>query len=57
MKDVDAVILAVAHREYQEMGIEKISAFCRKNRPILLDVKAVFDPQQAQALGINYWRL
>jgi len=57
LRDVDAVILAVAHREYMEMGLEKISALCRKTRSILLDVKAVFDPQQAQSMGITYWRL
>lgn len=57
MKDVDAVILAVAHREYQNMGIEKISSLCRKGRPILLDIKAVFNPEQAQSMGIAYWRL
>ncbi len=57
IKDVDAVILAVAHREYLELGIEKVSSLCRKSRPILLDIKAVFQPQQAHSLGINYWRL
>ncbi len=57
MKDVDAVILAVAHREYQDMGIEKVSSLCRKGRSILLDIKAVFSPEQAQSLGITYWRL
>jgi UDP-N-acetyl-D-galactosamine dehydrogenase len=57
MKDMDAVILAVAHREYQNMGIEKVSSLCRKGRPILLDIKAVFNPEQAQSMGIAYWRL
>ncbi len=57
IRDVDAVILAVAHHKYQEMGLAKISAFCHKSRPILLDIKAVFEPGQAQSLGINYWRL
>lgn len=57
IKDVDAVILAVAHREYQELGIEKISSLCRKGRSILLDIKTVFTPDQARALGITYWRL
>ncbi|MHB8137484.1 MAG: nucleotide sugar dehydrogenase [Smithellaceae bacterium] len=57
IKDADAVILAVAHRKYQEMGLEKVSALCRKGVPILLDIKAVFQPDEAQSLGINYWRL
>ena len=57
IKDVDAVILAVAHREYQELGIDRISSLCRKGRSILLDIKTVFTPDQARLLGINYWRL
>lgn len=55
--DVDAVILAVAHRAYQDMGLTRIAALCRKGCPILIDIKAVFEPQQARSLGINYWRL
>lgn len=57
IKDADAVILAVAHREYRELGLKKIAALCRKDHPILLDIKAVFEPDQARSLGINYWRL
>jgi UDP-N-acetyl-D-glucosamine/UDP-N-acetyl-D-galactosamine dehydrogenase len=57
IKDVDAVIVAVAHREYQTLGLRKISALCRKGRSILLDIKAMFDPGQAKSLGIHYWRL
>jgi UDP-N-acetyl-D-galactosamine dehydrogenase len=57
IKNVDAVILAVAHRNYQEMSITRIAALCRKNRAILIDIKAVFEPKHARLLGINYWRL
>lgn len=57
IKDVDAVVLAVAHRNYQEMGLARISGLCRKGRPILLDIKAIFEPETAGSTGINYWRL
>jgi UDP-N-acetyl-D-galactosamine dehydrogenase len=57
IKDVDAVVLAVAHRNYQEMGLSRIAGLCRKDRPILLDIKAIFDPETAISTGINYWRL
>ncbi len=55
--NVDAVILAVAHRHYQEMGLNKIAALCRKGSPILIDVKGVLDAEKAQSMGIQYWRL
>jgi UDP-N-acetyl-D-galactosamine dehydrogenase len=57
IKDVDAVILAVAHRNYQEMGLKRIAGLCRKGHPILLDIKAIFEPETASSTGINYWRL
>ena len=55
--DVDAVVLAVAHKAYANMGLKKIAALCRKERPIMIDIKAMFEPQDARILGINYWRL
>jgi UDP-N-acetyl-D-galactosamine dehydrogenase len=55
--DVDAIVLAVAHRVYQDMGLTRIAALCRKGCPMLIDIKAVFEPQQAHSLGIHYWRL
>ncbi len=57
IREVDAVILAVAHRTYQDMGLTRIAALCHKGCPILIDIKSVFEPAQARALGINYWRL
>jgi UDP-N-acetyl-D-galactosamine dehydrogenase len=57
IKDVDAVVLAVAHHNYQEMGIGRIAGLCRKDRAILIDIKAIFEPEHAHSLGINYWRL
>ncbi len=52
----DAVILAVKHDEYREMGLEGIATLMKEPR-VLLDVKAMFDRQQAQEVGFMYWRL
>jgi len=57
IKNVDAVVLAVAHSNYKEMGLSRISGLCRKNFPVLLDIKAVFEPEKARSSGFNYWRL
>jgi UDP-N-acetyl-D-galactosamine dehydrogenase len=57
IKNVDAVVLAVAHNNYKEMGLSRIAGLCRKNFPILLDIKAIFEPEKAKSSGINYWRL
>ena len=57
VQEVDAVIVAVAHQVYQHLGLPGMAGLCRKGRPIVVDVKAIFDPEEAQRLGIRYWRL
>ena len=57
IQEVDAVIVAVAHQAYQHLGLAGMSGLCRSGRPIVVDVKAIFDPEEARRLGIHYWRL
>ena len=54
---VDAVIVAVMHRPYKEMGLEKIAGLCSGGAPIIIDVKSAFSPEEAEKEGIIYWRL
>ncbi|MES9825636.1 MAG: Vi polysaccharide biosynthesis UDP-N-acetylglucosamine C-6 dehydrogenase TviB [Candidatus Thiodiazotropha endolucinida] len=44
----DAVILAVAHREFQQMGVEKIRTLCKENG-VLFDVKNVLPADAVDA--------
>ena len=37
----DAVIIAVAHECFKELGLEKIKRFCKKNN-VIFDVKYIF---------------
>jgi UDP-N-acetyl-D-galactosamine dehydrogenase len=46
--EYDAVILAVAHREFQQMGAEKIRAFCKENG-VLFDVKNILPANTVDA--------
>ncbi|MEE4357650.1 MAG: nucleotide sugar dehydrogenase [Desulfococcaceae bacterium] len=57
LKDMDAVILAVMHRQYKEMGLAQISRICRADSPLLIDIKSAFSPALAKELNIQYWRL
>lgn len=60
VKDVDCIIVAVAHNEFVSLGLEKIKTFF-SNRPdcekVLLDVKGLFDIKELDASGLKYWRL
>lgn len=57
VQDMSAVVVAVAHRNYVDLGIAGVAALCRPDRPIIIDVKAIFDPAEAKRLGIRLWRL
>jgi UDP-N-acetyl-D-galactosamine dehydrogenase len=57
ISNVDGVIITVAHNEYLEFGLSNIAAMCRDSAPMILDVKGIFNAQQAELKGSMYWRL
>ena len=57
LNGVDGVVLAVVHDAYRNMQISDIAGLCSTEPALLIDVKGVFSPQQAEELGITYWRL
>jgi UDP-N-acetyl-D-galactosamine dehydrogenase len=57
IQGVSAAIVAVAHQDYINLGLAGIAGLCCHDQPIIVDVKAIFDPQEARTLGILYWRL
>lgn len=52
----DAVVLAVAHRQYRELGVENLCALMN-GKPLLIDVKGLFDRSVLDQADIRYWRL
>ncbi len=57
LKDVDGIILAVAHRAYADMDSEKLLLPLRSQRDgVVIDVKCVLDRAKLPA-SIKYWRL
>jgi UDP-N-acetyl-D-galactosamine dehydrogenase len=58
LNGVDALVVAVAHSAYRDMGLAGLAAVCNKGQhPVIVDVKSTFDPGIAAELGIVYWRL
>ncbi len=60
LKDMDAVILAVAHDKYFELtqaDIDALYAPCDNSEKVLIDVKGVLDRKAYEAAGYCYWRL
>jgi UDP-N-acetyl-D-galactosamine dehydrogenase len=57
LNGVDALVLAVSHRLYREMGLARLAGLCGGPRAVVADVKSAFDPADAETEGIRYWRL
>jgi UDP-N-acetyl-D-galactosamine dehydrogenase len=57
LNGVDALVLAVSHRLYREMGLARLAGLCGGIRAVIADVKSAFDPADAETEGIRYWRL
>ena len=54
---VDAVVVAVGHHQYLKMGLVRLAGLCAAGRAIVVDVKSVFEPVNAEREGIRFWRL
>jgi UDP-N-acetyl-D-galactosamine dehydrogenase len=52
----DAIVAAVAHREYQALGVEDLGRKMIKGGAFI-DVKAAFDAAALQSAGYRVWRL
>ena len=58
VKDVDCVIIAVAHREFRDICIEDLKGLYAENSAgVLLDVKGIYGINGLQKSGLKYWRL
>ena len=55
-KKMDAVIIAVAHRQFREMSIKQIRDLMN-SKPVLIDVRGMVDQNQIQKNGIYYKKL
>ena len=50
---MDGVIVAVAHDEFKKMGLEDIGKFMNA-KPVLIDVRGMFDGEEAKRKGFYY---
>ncbi len=57
IKNMDAVILAVAHQEFVSLTKEQIDSFYGEGTKVLLDIKGILDRIEYEKAGYNYWRL
>jgi UDP-N-acetyl-D-galactosamine dehydrogenase len=53
---VDALVVAVGHREYRETSPAQLRALCRSEKPVLADIKALYNRFEASAAGFTVFR-
>ena len=52
----NAIVVAVSHQEFAAKSLAEYQAKLA-TKGVLVDVKAIFDPQLVKAAGIPFWRL
>lgn len=60
VKDADCVIVAVAHKEFKELGLNGIKKLFRDtadSEKVLIDVKGLYKVEELKTSGLQWWRL
>ena len=59
VRDADALVFAVAHKQFAEFAKTDIDSFFRHDgrKKVLIDVKGIFDSSRFEAENYIYWRL
>ena len=57
IKNMDAVVLAVAHICFAEYKLSDVDKLLGKGKKVLLDIKGILDRKEYEAAGYSYWRL
>ncbi len=53
----DAVVVAVKHKLFFELGIPFFRRITKKDNPIMVDVKGIYSKEDFERAGFIYWRL
>lgn len=57
IKDMDAVVLTVAHTTFAELSMNSVDQFFGEGKKVLIDVKGLLNRDDYEKAGYIYWRL
>ena len=57
LNSADALVVAVGHQIYREMSLESLKQMMKSDKPVLGDIKALYDRHEAASLGLTVFRL
>ncbi len=55
-RKVDALVVAVGHHEFREMTATQLRALCKSDKPVLADVKSLYNRREAADAGFTVFR-
>lgn len=53
---VDSLVVAVGHNEYRDMTPAQLRALCKVDKPVLADIKSLYNRHDAAAAGFTVFR-
>jgi UDP-N-acetyl-D-galactosamine dehydrogenase len=56
LKGVDGLVVAVGHKAYRDMTLAELKKMLLSDKPVLGDLKALYDRHEASALGLTLFR-
>lgn len=60
IKDIDCLVIAVAHEEFKKMEINEMLALFKSGdneNKVVIDVKSILDKEILEDMKVSYWRL
>lgn len=57
IKDMDAVVLAVAHEAFKAFQMSDMDTFFAEGKKVLVDIKGLLNRKEYESAGYSYWRL
>jgi UDP-N-acetyl-D-galactosamine dehydrogenase len=54
---VDTLVVAVGHSQYRQAAVTDLRTLCKGDKPVLVDVKSLYDRHAAAAAGFTVFRL
>lgn len=55
-KKVDSIVVAVGHNEFRAMSPAQLKNLCSSDKPVLADIKALFNRHEATSAGFTVFR-
>lgn len=54
---VEALVVAVGHTQFRQAPLDQLKAMCRGDKPVLADLKSLFDRHTVEQAGFTVFRL